>query len=81
MQKSWDSVLCTLVPAHAQNQFKCNQIVVYLFLSSSIKPGSVLLLTFWPAVEDDDKKVRVTLWVPFDSRQNNALFHFTGILS
>lgn len=54
-------MFCTLVPARAQNQFKCNQIVVYLFLSSSIKPGSVLLLTFWPAVEDDDKKVRVTL--------------------
>jgi len=74
-------VFCTLVPAHAQNQFKCNQIVVDLFFSFSIKPGSVLLLTFWPAVEDDDKKVRVTLRVPFDTQVRTILFPFYWYIS
>ena len=27
-------------------------------LRCCISPGAVLLITFWPAVEDDDKKVR-----------------------
>ena len=34
----------------------------------------MLLLTFWPAVEDDDKKVRVTLRVPFDTQVRTILF-------
>jgi len=36
--------------------------------------GSVLLLTFWPAVEDDDKKVRVMLREPFDSQVFQSSF-------
>lgn len=61
----------------SSNVIKLLFIYSYLF---SIKPGSVLLLTFWPAVEDDDKKVRVTLRVPFDTQVRTILFHFTGIL-
>ena len=35
--------------------------------------GSVLLLTFWPAVEDDDKKVGVMLGEPFDTQTSLSI--------